>query len=130
MKPYVSLITLGVTDLDVAVRFYREGLGLPTDGIVGKEFEHGAVAFFDLQPSLRLALWPRASIAHETGLTPASPGPGQFTLSHNVASRAEVDAVMRQAADAACHSRESGWFDDPGSHNPLGVGRFSGGDPG
>lgn len=126
MKPYVSLTTLGVTDLDVAVRFYREGLGLPTDGIVGKDFEHGAVAFFDLQPGLRLALWPRASIAHETGLTPASPGPGQFTLSHNVASRAEVDAVMRQAADAGARVVKpaidtfwggyAGYFLDPDQH--------------
>jgi len=48
MKPRITLITLGVDDLEKAVRFYRDGLGLKTEGIVGKEFEHGAVAFFDL----------------------------------------------------------------------------------
>ena len=49
MKPRVTLITLGVDDLDRALRFYR-GLGLQSPGIVGTEFEFGAVAFFDLQP--------------------------------------------------------------------------------
>ena len=126
MRPYVTLITLGVTDLRAAVHFYCEGLGLPTDGIVGEEFEHGAVAFFDLQPGLRLALWPRASIAYETGLTPAMPGSGQFMLSHNVASRAEVDTVMRQASEAGAQVVKpaidtfwggyAGYFRDPDQH--------------
>ena len=52
MKPRISVITLGVDDLEKAVDFYRVGLGLPTDGIVGREFEHGAVAF--LRPDLRV----------------------------------------------------------------------------
>jgi catechol 2,3-dioxygenase-like lactoylglutathione lyase family enzyme len=68
MKPRITLITLGVNDLDKSLTFYRDGLGLPTKGIVGTEFEHGAVAFFDLQHGLRLALWPRGSIAHDTGI--------------------------------------------------------------
>ena len=59
MKPRVTLITLGVDDLERALRFYRDGLGFTTDGIVGREFEHGAVAFFDLQSGLKLAIWPR-----------------------------------------------------------------------
>ena len=68
MHPRITLITLGVDDLERSVAFYRDGLGLPTDGIVGTEFAHGAVAFFDLQAGLRLALWPRASLAHDVGL--------------------------------------------------------------
>lgn len=48
MKPQITVITLGVDDLDRSLKFYRDGLELPTQGIVGKEFEHGAVAFFDL----------------------------------------------------------------------------------
>lgn len=68
MKPLITVITIGVEDLDVSLRFYRDGLGFPTEGIVGKEFEHGAVVFINLQPGLRLALWPRSSIAHDTGL--------------------------------------------------------------
>ena len=100
MQPRITLITLGVDDLERAVRFYRDGLGLTTDGIVGTEFAYGAVAFFDLQAGLKLALWPRTSIAHETGLTLASPSPTEFTLGHNVASKGDVDVVMAQATRA------------------------------
>ncbi|WP_205738467.1 VOC family protein [Billgrantia endophytica] len=67
IQPYLSVITLGVDDLERAVRFYRDGLGLATEGIVGQEFEHGAVAFLDLQTGLKLAVWLRTSIAHDTG---------------------------------------------------------------
>lgn len=56
MKPRITVITLGVNDLEQSLKFYRDGLGLPTQGIVGKEFEHGAVAFFDLQAGLKLAI--------------------------------------------------------------------------
>jgi len=59
MKSRVTVITIGVDDLENSLRFYRNGLGLPTEGIVGQEFEHGAVVFFDLQEGLRLALWRR-----------------------------------------------------------------------
>ncbi|MDP3208987.1 MAG: hypothetical protein Q8M65_07545, partial [Rhodoglobus sp.] len=64
MKPRITVITLGVDDLEASLRFYGEGLGFPTEGIVGREFEHGAVVFIHLQPGLRLALWPRRSIGH------------------------------------------------------------------
>ncbi|MEO7938608.1 MAG: VOC family protein, partial [Burkholderiaceae bacterium] len=59
MKPRITAITLGVDDLAASLRFYRDGLGFPSEGIVGKEFTHGTVVFIDLQPGLRLALWPR-----------------------------------------------------------------------
>ena len=68
MKPRISVITIGVEDLEEAVEFYRDGLGLITEGIVGMEFEYGAVAFFDLNSRLKLALWPRKSISQDTGL--------------------------------------------------------------
>lgn len=126
MKPRVSVITVGVADLEAAVRFYRDGLGLPTEGIIGTEFEHGAVAFFDLQGGLKLALWPRSSIAHDTGLAPAPQSPTGFTLGHNVSSRAEVDAVMQQAQAAGAAIVKpahptfwggySGYFQDPDGH--------------
>lgn len=126
MKPRITLITLGVEDLERAVRFYRDGLGFRTEGIVGTQFEHGAVAFFDLQPGLRLALWPRASLAHDTGL-PLSPfNPTQASLAHNVASRAEVDEVMALAkaagakivkpAHATFYGGYAGYFQDPEGH--------------
>jgi catechol 2,3-dioxygenase-like lactoylglutathione lyase family enzyme len=126
MKPRITLITLGVDDLEAAVRFYRDGLGLPTQGIVGKEFEHGAVAFFDLQAGLKLALWPRASLAHDSGLPLSRPNASGFALAHNVASRAEVDAVMKQARDAGgvvvkpaqdtFWGGYAGYFQDPDQH--------------
>ncbi len=63
MKPRVSVITIGVDDLEASLRFYRDDLGLPTEGIVGKEFEHGAVVFFDLQGGANLALTPDTQIS-------------------------------------------------------------------
>ncbi|HEX5133069.1 MAG TPA: VOC family protein [Candidatus Krumholzibacteria bacterium] len=100
MKPRITVITLGVDDLEVSLRFYRDGLGLETEGIVGTEFEYGAVVFIVLQTGLRLALWPRASIARDSGLVPGAKSPTEFTLGHNVSTRAEVDAVMEQAEGA------------------------------
>lgn len=126
MKPRISLITLGVDDLEAAVRFYRDGLGLATDGIIGTEFEHGAVAFFDLQANLKLALWPRESLANDTGLTLAAPSALEFSLGHNVASKPEVDQVMAQAENAGAvivkPAQETFWggyagyFQDPSGH--------------
>lgn len=126
MKARITLITLGVDDLEKAVRFYRDGLGWPTEGIVGREFEHGAVAFFDLQAGLKLALWPRRSIAHDSGLPLATASATELTLGHNVASKAEVDAVLRQARDAGAvvvkPAHDTFWggyaayFQDPDRH--------------
>ena len=126
MKPRVSLITLAVDDLERAIRFYRDGLGLATDGIIGTEFEHGAVAFFDLQQGLRLALWPRASLAHDSGLPLGATSATEFSLAHNVASRDEVDAVMAQARAAGATIVKpaqdtfwggyAGYFQDPDRH--------------
>src|SRR3569833_1426565 len=100
MQPRLTVLTLGVDDLQRALKFYHDGLGWPTDGIVGEEFEHGAVAFFDLQPGLRLALWPRASLAHDTGLSVTPPSATEGSLGHNVGSSAEVDEVMALATRA------------------------------
>src|SRR5262249_4140415 len=58
MKPRITVLTLAVADLERAVAFYRDGMGLPTEGITGREFDHGAVAFFDLAGGLKLAVWP------------------------------------------------------------------------
>jgi len=126
MKPRISLLTLGVDDLERAVAFYRDGLGFPTEGIVGAQFEHGAVAFFDLDGGLRLALWPRASLAHDSGLPQSGPATTDFSLAHNVGSKAEVDAVMEQAQRAGATIVKpahdtfwggyAGYFHDPDRH--------------
>lgn len=126
MKPRVTVITLGVNDLEQSLHFYRDGLGFATEGIIGQEFEYGAVVFIQLQDKLRLALWPRKSIAHDSGtsITPASST--EMSLGHNVSSKAEVDAVMGQAKSAgaviikAAHDTfwggYSGYFQDPDGH--------------
>lgn len=126
MKPTITLITLGVDDLEAAVRFYRDGLGLPTKGIVGQEFEHGAVAFFELAGGLRLALWPRASIAHDTGLALQPRSATELTIGHNVRSRDDVDTVLAQATKAGATIVKpagetfwggyAGYFQDPDGH--------------
>lgn len=126
MKPRITVITLGVDDLDASLRFYRDGLGFPTEGIVGAQFEYGAVVFIQLQPGLRLALWPRSSIAHDTGLSRTPASATEMTLGHNVTSKAQVDDVMAraQAAGAAivkpAHDTfwggYSGYFQDPDGH--------------
>ena len=126
MKPRITVITIGVDDLERSLRFYRDGLGLFTEGIVGEEFEYGAVVFIDLQPGLRLALWPRKSIAHDTGLPLDTKSATEFTLGHNVSSKEEVDAVMTQAklagafivkpAHATFWGGYSGYFQDPDGH--------------
>lgn len=126
MKPRITVITVGVDNLERSLRFYREGLGLPTQGIIGQEFEYGAVAFFDLQAGVKLAIWPRKSISRDSGIPEGAPCPMEFTLGHNVSSREEVDAVMEQARNAgAVIVKEAhdtfwggyaGYFQDPDQH--------------
>jgi uncharacterized protein len=126
MKPRISVFTLGVADLEKSVAFYRDGLGLKTNGIVGKEFEFGAVAFFDLQDGLKLALWPKKSISKDTNITEQTPSSLEFTIGHNVNSKEEVEAVMKQASKAGAKIIKSaqdtfyggyaGYFQDPDGH--------------
>ena len=126
MKPRITLVTLCVDDLERSLVFYRDGLGLKTKGVVGAEFEHGAVVFFDLEAGLKLALWPRENLAHDSGLAVGKPSATDFILGHNVSSKAEVDAVMEQADNAGAvivkPARETFWggyagyFQDPDEH--------------
>jgi uncharacterized glyoxalase superfamily protein PhnB len=126
MKPRITVLTLAVNDLETAVAFYRDGLGLATEGIIGAEFEHGAVAFFDMQPGLKLALWPRSSLAKDSGLAATASNPTEFTIGHNVGSEDEVDAVMAEAsraggtiikpAHATFWGGYAGDFQDPDGH--------------
>ena len=126
MNPRIKVITLGVNDLEKSLAFYRDGLGLPTEGIIGTEFEDGAVAFFNLNDDLVLALYPRAALAKD-GKVPLGPAsPSEFSLGHNVGSRQEVDAVMEQAAAAGAYITDpahdrfwggySGYFQDIDGH--------------
>ena len=126
MQARITVITLGVDDLERSLRFYRDGLGFATEGIVGKKFEFGAVAFFELQTGLKLAIWPRKSLAHDSGLPLTAPSPTGLSIGHNVGSRAAVDAVMAQASNAGAVIVQpahetfwggyAGYFQDPDQH--------------
>ena len=126
MKPRIKVLTLGVNDLERSLTFYRDGLGLPTNGIIGQEFEDGAVVFFKMNDDLTLALYPTASIAKDAKITATQARLGAVSIGHIVNSREEVDAVMKQAEQAGAvvtdppHDRfwggYSGYFHDPDGH--------------
>ncbi len=126
MKARISVLTLGVTDLQKSVDFYKVGLGFFTEGIIGKEFEYGAVAFFDLQNGLKLALWPKRSISKDTDLADQAHSATEFTIGHNVITKEEVDAIMKQAEKAGAkiikvaketfYGGYAGYFQDPDGH--------------
>lgn len=126
MKPYISVITLAVNNLEQSLKFYCEGLGLHSEGILGQEYEYGAVAFIELQSDIKLALWSQQSIQHNTGLELSTMCPTQMTLGHNVFSPLEVDQVMAQAARAGAqiikpaqatfYGGYAGYFQDPNGH--------------
>jgi len=126
MKARISVLTLGVTDLERSVSFYRDGLGLPTEGIIGQEFELGSVAFFELQGGLKLALWPRQNLAKDTGLRDTGTSATGFSIGHNVNSREQVDSLMKKAEAAGAtivkpqtdtfYGGYAGYFQDPDGH--------------
>lgn len=127
MKPKIKVLTLGVSDLQRSLAFYRDGLGLPTQGLLGNDADESTVAFFDVNEDMILALYPRAWLAKDAGLTEAPPSAGAFfSIGHNVASRQEVDEVLRQARAAGATIPEpprdrvwggySGYFQDPDGH--------------
>jgi len=126
VKHRLSCITLGVDDLNKSLAFYRDGLGLETKGILGQEFEDGAVVFFDMNEGLKLALFPRASLAKDARIPVTARSSSDGSISHNVASKQDVDAIMQQAERAGAkitdpaHDRfwggYSGYFQDPDGH--------------
>lgn len=126
MKPRIKVITLGVDDLGAALAFYRDGLGLPTEGIIGTEFEDGAVVFIEMNDDLILALYPRSALAKDANVEAGPRSPSELALGHIVGSKEAVDEIMRQARDAGAHvtdaARErfwggySGYFQDPDGH--------------
>jgi hypothetical protein len=126
MKPQIKVITLGVSDLEKSLAFYRDGLGLPTQGIMGTEFEDGAVVFFNMNDDLILALYPKASLAKDAKVPVGQASPSEFSIGHIVNSKQEVDAAIRQAEKAGAkitdpaHDRfwggYSGYFQDLDGH--------------
>ncbi len=126
MRPRIKVITLAVSDLEESLAFYRDGMGLPTQGIVGTEFEDGAVVFFNMNDDLILALYPKVALAKDAKVPTTPSSPAEFSIGHIVKSKQEVDAVMEQAEQAGAtitdppHDRfwggYSGYFQDPDGH--------------
>ncbi len=126
MKARIKIVTLGVSDLERSLKFYRDGMGLPTQGIIGTEFEDGAVVFFNMNDDLILALYPKAALAKDAKISVSPTSPAEFSIGHIVKSKQEVDNVMKQAEKAGAtitdpaHERfwggYSGYFQDLDGH--------------
>jgi uncharacterized protein len=132
MRPKIFFITLAVSDLERSLAFYRDGLGWPTDGIVGQEFHDdvtgadGTIAFFKLDDGLLLGLYERANLAKDAGLPLGPRSSTEFSLGLPAGSQAEVDDLLRLVEvaggtlTAPAHMRPfgvySGYFADPDGH--------------
>jgi catechol 2,3-dioxygenase-like lactoylglutathione lyase family enzyme len=132
MDARVNVITLGVSDLERALAFYRDGLGLHSAGVVATEFvgdeqnAAGAIAIFELEDGLLLTLYPRAELAKDANVAVVEPGSGSFSIGQLVASRDDVEATLAQAERAGAIVTEpprdrpwgiySGYFRDPDGH--------------
>jgi len=132
MEARIDIITLAVADLERALEFYRDGLGLESSGVIGTEFvgdevePDGAIAMFELPGGMILCLYPRTELAKDAKVPLGPPKTGEFSIGQAVASREEVNAVLAQAqlAGAAltdeAHDRPwgiySGYFRDLDGH--------------
>lgn len=132
MEPRIDIITLAVADLQRALEFYRDGLGLPSRGIIGTEYAGsdvdpaGPLALFELSSGLLLSLYPRSELAKDAKVPLGPPRSGEFSVGQLVASRDEVDALLAKAQAAGAtltdepHERPwgiySGYFRDLDGH--------------
>jgi uncharacterized glyoxalase superfamily protein PhnB len=126
MEARFTVLTLGVDSVEKSFRFYYEGLGLPSKGIMGKEFEHGEAAFFDLKHGMKLALYSRKDLAWDAKLAKENSAATEFSIGYNVKTREEVDAVMALAKKAGAKITKTaqdtfwggyaGYFQDPDGH--------------
>jgi catechol 2,3-dioxygenase-like lactoylglutathione lyase family enzyme len=128
----IHVITLAVDDLDRALAFYRDGLGLATPGVIGTEHTGddddaaGAVVMFELAGGLLLALYPRTELAKDAGVDLGDVSSGSFSIGHIVARREDVEELLRAAVSAGASLTEaprerpwgiySGYFRDPDGH--------------
>lgn len=147
MERRIDVITLAVGDLERALAFYREGLGLESRGVTATQYAGddttpaGAIVMFRLDGGLLLNLYPRSELAKDAQIPPGPPQSGEFSLGHIVANRTDVDALLAQAEAAGAtitdepHDRPwgiySGYFRDPDGHlwevihNPAHTGSSS-----
>lgn len=126
MESRFTTLTLGVDNLEKSLKFYHEGLGLPSKGIIGKEFEHGEVAFIDLKNGMILALYSRNNLAWDSQLKKGESSSTEFSIGYNTRSEAEVDSILEQAKKAGAIIAKpaqktfwggyGGYFKDPDGH--------------
>jgi uncharacterized protein len=118
VEPRVDVITLAVDDLERALRFYRDGLGFESRGVIGTQWTdeesgaNGAIAVFKFESGLLLSLYPRSDLAKDAAIPTGPARPGEFSLGQLVRSRAEVDELIEkaEAAGAAVTTpRERPW---------------------
>jgi len=129
MKPRISMITLGVSDLQKSIEFYEKGLGFPRLDFAGDD-----VAFFTLNGTW-LGLYGKQALAEDANVPADGGGFSGFSLAHNLDSEAEVDQVFDEAVAAGAIAVKrpqsvfwggySGYFKDPDgylweiAHNPF-----------
>ena len=132
MNARIDVITLAVDDLDRSLVFYRDGLGLKTQGVIATEFPGdelnaaGAVVMFELEGGLTLALYPRRELAKDAGIPVVPARSGGFSIGHLVATRSDVDKLLAAARAAGATVEDeprdrpwgiySGYFRDPDGH--------------
>jgi uncharacterized glyoxalase superfamily protein PhnB len=132
MKSRINVITIGVNNLEKSLAFYREGLGLPSNGIVATEYHDeisgadGTIAIFELQNGLLLSLYPRTELAKDANQRMGKESSTEFSLGYLTDTKEEVDALLKQAKSAGAtitdEPRErpwgiySGYFKDLDGH--------------
>ncbi len=126
MKQRINLLTLGVKDLKKSMKFYQNGLGWKTKGIVGTEFENGAAVLFELDNGRMLCLYERKNLAWDSKLKLQAESPTEFSIGYFVNSDKEVDVIMEQAKKAGAKITKSaqkafwggyhGYFQDLDGH--------------
>jgi uncharacterized glyoxalase superfamily protein PhnB len=126
MKQRINVLTLGVNDLEKSLKFYRDGLGWKTQGIVGTEFENGEVVLFNLDNGMALSLYERKNLAWDSKLKQQPESATEFSIGYFVNNDEEVDAAMEQAQKAGAKIIKqaqktfwggyAGYFQDIDSH--------------
>lgn len=100
MKQRINILTLGVNDLEKSMKFYQDGFGWQTQGIVGTEFKHGAVVFFNLDNGMIISLYERKNLAWHSGLELQPESATEFSIGYLVNTDKEVNSIMEQAEKA------------------------------
>ena len=100
MKQRINMLTLGVNDLKKSMEFYQNGLGWKTKGIIGAEYENGAVVLFQLYNGMMLSLYERKNLAWDSNLTLQTDGATEFSIGYFVNSDEEVEVILELAKNA------------------------------